>query len=128
MENPVGKYGVGIENSTIDSIIRQQDGAVVYDNATDTEYDIFQINLDDGSTFERGAFITNFPAVQHSYLGLPLGVKISDEKMVVDIASMRAARGVFAVGDANNDNSTNVPHAMWTGKKAAVYIHGEYSK
>ncbi|KIM94347.1 hypothetical protein OIDMADRAFT_45758 [Oidiodendron maius Zn] len=118
----------GWKTHTIDSIIRQQDGAVVYDNATDTEYDIFQINLDDGSTFERGAFITNFPAVQHSYLGLPLGVKISDEKMVVDIASMRAARGVFAVGDANNDNSTNVPHAMWTGKKAAVYIHVELER
>ena len=122
------KYGVGIENSTIESIVRQQDGAVVYNNATDTEYDIFQINLEDGSTFERGAFITNFPTVQQSYLGVPLGVKISAEKMVVDMASMRAARGVFAVGDANNDNSTNVPHAMWTGKKAAVYIHGKCSK
>jgi thioredoxin reductase len=119
------KFGVGIENSTIDSIVRLQDGAVVYDAATDTEYDIFQINLADGSTFERGAFITNFPSVQHSYLGVPLGVKIYSEKMNVDPASMRAAPGVFAVGDANSDNSTNVPHAMFTGKKAAVYIHGK---
>lgn len=118
------KYGVGIENSTITSIVRQQDGAIVHDEATNMEYDIFQVNLDDGSTFERGAFITNFPSVQHSYLGVPLGVKIYGEKMSVDISSMRAAPGVWAVGDANSDNSTNVPHAMWTGKKAAVYIHG----
>lgn len=119
------KFGVGIENSTIDSIVRLQDGAVVHNTTTDTEYDIFQINLADGSTFERGAFITNFPSIQHSYLGVPLGVKIYSEKMNVDPASMRAAPGVFAVGDANSDNSTNVPHAMFTGKKAAVYIHGK---
>jgi thioredoxin reductase len=34
-------------------------------------------------------------------------------------------KGIFAVGDANTDNSTNVPHAMWSGKRAAVTIHGE---
>jgi len=119
------KYSVGIENATISSIVRRQDGAAVYNSTTDTEYDIFRVNLADGSTFERGAFITNFPSKQHSYLGVPIGVQIYSEKMYVDPASMRAAPGVFAVGDANSDNSTNVPHAMFTGKKAAVYIHGK---
>jgi thioredoxin reductase len=33
--------------------------------------------------------------------------------------------GVFAIGDANSDGSTNVPHAMYSGKKAGVYVHGE---
>jgi thioredoxin reductase len=35
--------------------------------------------------------------------------------------------GVYAVGDANSDGSTNVPHAMYSGKKAAVYLHGMLS-
>ena len=120
------KYGVSIENATITSIERLQDGAIVNDAATDQEFDKFQVNLADGSTFERSAFITNFPSVQHSNLGSSLGVKIYGEKMDVEPLSMRtAAPGVFAVGDANSDNSTNVPHAMYTGKKAAVYVHGE---
>lgn len=32
--------------------------------------------------------------------------------------------GVWGVGDANSDNSTNVPHATSSGKKAAVFCHG----
>jgi thioredoxin reductase len=117
-------YGVVIENSTITSIDRIQDGAVVFNATTDTEYDLFRVNLANGKNYTRGAFITNFPNKQHSYLGLPLGVKIYGEKMSVDTASMRGAPGVWAVGDANSDNSTNVPHAMFTGKKAAVFLHG----
>ena len=35
--------------------------------------------------------------------------------------------GVFAIGDCNSDNSTNVPHAMFSGKKAAVFAHGMFS-
>lgn len=31
--------------------------------------------------------------------------------------------GIYGVGDANADNSTNVPHAMWSGKRSAVSIH-----
>ncbi|TVY83867.1 putative thioredoxin reductase [Lachnellula suecica] len=123
------RYGVAIENRTIMSIERVQDGAVVHDVATDTEFDQFVVHVADGTTFNRSAFITNYPSVQHSHLGAPLGVKIYGEKMDVDPASMRtAAPGVFAVGDANSDNSTNVPHAMFTGKKAAVFLHVELEK
>ncbi|KAH6661914.1 putative thioredoxin reductase [Halenospora varia] len=127
-ETQLKKYRVALENRTISSIERLQDGAQVKDDVTNTEYDNFQVNLKDGTKFQRSAFITNFPSVQHSYLGVPLGVKIYGEKMAVDAASMRAAPGVFAVGDANSDNSTNVPHAMWTGKKAAVYLHVELER
>lgn len=120
------KYGVALENRTITSITRLQDGAIVNNVTTDTEYDLFQVNLEDGTNFTRSAFITNFPSVQRSYLGRDLGVKVYGEKMAVEMASMKTAvPGVYAVGDANSDNSTNVPHAMYTGKKAAVYVHGE---
>ncbi|KAE8552576.1 hypothetical protein EYB25_003954 [Talaromyces marneffei] len=33
--------------------------------------------------------------------------------------------GIYVVGDANNDGSTNVVHAMYSGKRAAVEIHVE---
>ncbi|TVY18133.1 putative thioredoxin reductase [Lachnellula arida] len=123
------KYGVVINNATIESIDRLQDGAVVHNVTTDSEYDKFQVNLADGSAVERDAFITNFPEIQHSTLGESLGVQVYGEKMIVDAGSMRtAAVGVFAVGDANSDNATNVPHAMYSGKKAAVYVHVEIEK
>ncbi|TVY45404.1 putative thioredoxin reductase [Lachnellula subtilissima] len=122
-------YGVVINNASIKSIDRIQDGAVVHNVTTDTEYDKFQVNLANGSSIERDAFLTNFPSIQHSTLGSSLGVKVYSEKMIVDPGSMRtAALGVFAVGDANSDNATNVPHAMYSGKKAAVYVHVEIEK
>ncbi|TVY46440.1 putative thioredoxin reductase [Lachnellula occidentalis] len=123
------KYGVVINNATIKSIDRLQDGAVVHNVTTDTEYDKFRVNLANGSSIERSAFITNFPSIQHSTLGESLGVQIYGEKMDVNAGSMRtAAPGVYAVGDANSDNSTNVPHAMYSGKKAAVYAHVELER
>lgn len=122
------KYGVVLENRTISAIERVQDGALVHNTTTNEEFDLFDVVFEDGEKIRRAAFITNFPSAQHSYLGPPLGVQIYGEKMDVAPASMRtAAPGVFAVGDANSDNSTNVPHAMFTGKKAAVYIHGMLS-
>ena len=33
--------------------------------------------------------------------------------------------GIYAVGDANSDEVTNVPHAIFSGKRAAVFCHGE---
>ncbi|TVY54580.1 putative thioredoxin reductase [Lachnellula cervina] len=123
------KYGVVINNATIKSIDRLQDGAVVHNVTSDSEYDKFQVNLANGSAIERDAFLTNFPEIQHSTLGASLGVQVYGEKMIVDAGSMRtAAVGVFAVGDANSDNATNVPHAMYSGKKAAVYVHVEIEK
>jgi thioredoxin reductase len=120
-------YNIQIINTTITSITRVQDGALVNDPNTDSEFDRFNVNLEGGSYIERDAFITNFPSKQRSYLGREIGVRVFGEKMDVDPGSMRAATGVWAVGDANSDNSTNVPHAMYTGKKAAVFIHGEYT-
>ncbi|KAG9229508.1 hypothetical protein BJ875DRAFT_193349 [Amylocarpus encephaloides] len=128
-ETQLKKYGVAIENRTIASINRLQDGAVVHDLATNMEFDRFEVVLQEGIKVQRDAFITNFPYVQASNIGRDIGVKIYGEKMDVDPASMRTAvKGVWAVGDANSDNSTNVPHAMYTGKKAAVFVHVELER
>jgi len=58
-----------------------------------------------------------------------MGLNITKEKIDVVTSSMRTSMaGVWGVGDANSDASTNVPHAMFSGKKAAVYLHVEMSK
>lgn len=119
-------YNVTIDNRTIASIDRLQDGAMVNSPAQDVEYDEFRVRFTDNATVLRSAFIGNFPSVQRSMLGVELGVAMVGNKMLVDADGMRTqVAGVFAVGDANSDNSTNVPHAMWSGKRAAVAIHGE---
>lgn len=119
-------YGVKLDNRTITSIERLQDGAIVQDVSERKEYDEFRVHFQDGPAVNRSAFITNFPSVQRSYIGKPLGVKYYGEKMSVNAGSMKTdVPGVYAVGDGNSDNSTNVPHAMYSGKKAAVYVHGK---
>jgi thioredoxin reductase len=35
--------------------------------------------------------------------------------------------GIYAVGDANSGSAENVPHAMFTGKRAAMFLHGKLS-
>ncbi|KFX92596.1 hypothetical protein V490_05291 [Pseudogymnoascus sp. VKM F-3557] len=122
-------YGVKLDNRTIVRIERLQDGAVVQNVAERIEYDEFRVHFTEGAPVNRSAFITNYPSVQTSYIGKPLGVKYYGEKMNVNAGSMRTdVPGVWAVGDANSDNSTNVPHAMFSGKKAAVYCHVELER
>ncbi|KFZ03414.1 hypothetical protein V501_09374 [Pseudogymnoascus sp. VKM F-4519 (FW-2642)] len=122
-------YGVKLDNRTITSIERLQDGAIVQDVTERKEYDEFRVHFADGGSLNRSAFITNFPSVQRSYIGKPLGVKYYGEKANVNPGSMRTdAFGIYAVGDMNSDNSTNVPHAMFSGKKAAVYVHVELER
>lgn len=119
-------YGVKLENRTVTRIERLQDGAIVQDVSKRIEYDEFRVHLEDGASYNRSAFITNYPSAQRSYIGKSLGVQYYSEKVNVDAGSMRTnVPGVWAVGDCNSDNSTNVPHAMFSGKKAAVYAHGK---
>ncbi|ELR08279.1 hypothetical protein VC83_08378 [Pseudogymnoascus destructans] len=122
-------YGVKLDNRTITSIERLQDGAIVQDVSERKEYDEFRVHFADGCSLNRSALITNFSYVQRSYIGKPLGVKYYGEKVNVNAGSMRTdVPGVFCVGDANSDNATNIPHAMFSGKKAAVYVHVELER
>ena len=120
-------YNVQIDNRTITSIERLQDGGEVQDAEQHKEFDIFRVHFAEGEPVVRNAFLTNFPAVQRSELPREMGLTIvGSDKVKVDQSSMRTnVKGVFAIGDMNNDNSTNVPHAMYSGKRAAVFVHGE---
>ncbi|KAI6251027.1 hypothetical protein HI914_00330 [Erysiphe necator] len=121
----LAKARVAIENQTITSIERLQDGSIVRNETSWEEYDIFRVNLQDGTQIERGAFIMNFPKCQRSYLGSKIGVQLVNERIQVNPSNMKAAPGVWAIGDANNDGTTNVLHALYSGKKASVYAHIE---
>lgn len=118
-------YNVQIDNRTIASIERLQDGG---DNRSDDgkQFDIFRIHFTEGEPVIRNAFLTNFGTSQRSSLPYDMGLKMDDGK--IDTSTKSGLRtsldGVWGIGDANNDGSTNVPHAMWSGKRAAVFSHG----
>ncbi|KAL1919190.1 uncharacterized protein VTP21DRAFT_2572 [Calcarisporiella thermophila] len=116
-------YNVKINNLTITSIDRLQDGAEVHDPEKGLQFDKFLVNLADGSSVERNAFLANFPSDQLSTLPAKLNLTMVDKKIQVNSDMQTSLNGVYAVGDANSDGSTNVPHAMFSGKRAAVYIH-----
>ncbi|KAJ5288110.1 hypothetical protein N7478_003796 [Penicillium angulare] len=122
-------WNVTIDNRTISSIERIQDGGVHRNNTADVQYDKFLVHFTQGAPIERGAFIINAPTVQHSNLPYQMNLNVKNEKIVVDTSSMRTnVTGVWAIGDSNSDASTNVPHAMFSGKKSAVFLHVEISK
>lgn len=119
------KYGVRVDNRVIASFERLQDGNTHKDNHG-RQFDIFRIHFVDGSHEDRHAFMTNYPSAQRSDLPDRLGLAMIDGK--IDAQSNPGMRttlpGVFAIGDCNSDGSTNVPHAMFSGKRAAVFLHG----
>jgi thioredoxin reductase len=116
------KYNIAVENRTMESITRLQDGSQVTGEMS--EIDLFRVTFTDGSTVERNAFIANFPSLQRSDLGTSMGIPVDAKDHVKTSGDMQSiVPGVYVVGDANADNSTNVPHAIWSGKRAAVAMH-----
>ncbi|KAH8434598.1 NAD(P)/FAD-dependent oxidoreductase [Aspergillus melleus] len=122
-------YNVRLENASIASFERIQNGA---DHTDDKghQFDIFRVHFTNGSSVDRNAFITNYPSVQRSQIPTSLGLAMKDGKIDTSInPGMRTSLpGVFAIGDCNSDGSTNVPHAMFSGKRAAVFLHVELAK
>lgn len=119
---------VPINNKSIVSIDRLQDGSEFNNPEESLQYDKFLIHFADGSTAERNACFLNVPTTQRSTLPEQLGLSMEDGKVVVGDKFNTSLPGVYAIGDANNDGSTNVPHAMYSGKGAAVKIHGELTR
>jgi hypothetical protein len=119
-------YNVTVNPKPILNITRTQSGSDFQDSATRKELDKFRVYFSDGTYEERGAFITNYGTSQTSKLPEQLKVGFLGTKMNTTAPGLRTTvPGVWGVGDANSDNSTNVPHAMFSGKKAAVFCHGE---
>lgn len=123
-EKQLAAWNVTVDNRTITSFQRIQDGGQYRDNATGMQYDKFLLHFTEGEPVERNAFLVEYPTDQTSTLPAQMGLEMDSNKIKVTSAMRTNETGVFAVGDANSDGSTNVPHAMFSGKRAAVYAHG----
>lgn len=126
-------HKVSIQNGIISRIVRLEE-AVMGDPSLPThpEHDLFSVELTeaDGSTktVERNAFLTSFKDELASTVGPDMGVRLEKGRLYADNANglITNIPGVYAVGDANTDGSTNIPHALYSGKRAAVYLHGMF--
>ena len=117
-------WNTTIDNRTISSIERLEDGGDNRGENGDQQFDKFRLHFTTGEPVDRNAIIINVPTVQTSTLPAKMNLTIVNDKINVTSGMRASETGVFAVGDANSDGSTNVPHAMFSGKKAAVYLHG----
>ncbi|ROW14990.1 hypothetical protein VPNG_03403 [Cytospora leucostoma] len=124
---------VTVYNQTVSSITRLKDGL----NASADpslpsveEYDLFRLDLIDGTSVQRAAFLVSYPDEQRSSVGADLGVKLYGGRLYADQSKgfLTNVPGVYAVGDANSNNITNVPSAVFTGKRAAVYLHVQLAR
>uniref|UniRef100_A0A8H7N6P9 FAD/NAD(P)-binding domain-containing protein n=1 Tax=Bionectria ochroleuca TaxID=29856 RepID=A0A8H7N6P9_BIOOC len=117
---------IKIYNETIESIERLST-ASAGDASLPTypEYDLFRVHLAGGEVVERGAFFAKFTDELASSVGPDMGVRLDGGRLTADYAKglITNIPGVYAVGDANTDGATNIPHALFSGKRAAIYLH-----
>ncbi|KAI1814457.1 putative thioredoxin reductase [Poronia punctata] len=121
--------GVRVENRTISKITRLVDGgAEEMDPSLPSapEHDLFRVDFEEGGeSVERSAFYASFKNTQKSSVGEDMGVDLYGDRLAANGARglMTNIPNVYAIGDANSDNVTNVPHALFSGKRAAVFLH-----
>lgn len=125
-------HNVTVDNRTITDIQRLREGTTGYEDPslpTAPENDLFEVNFDVGQSVHRAAFLTSFGDEQRSRVPEELGVRLYGGRLAADSANglVTNITGVYAIGDANSDNVTNVPHALFSGKRTAVFLHGEIS-
>ncbi|KAI1176580.1 pyridine nucleotide-disulfide oxidoreductase-like protein [Nemania sp. FL0916] len=118
---------IKVENRTITNLVRLVDGGLNEHPEAPTfpEHDLFRLEFADGTSVERNAFYASFPNKQHSTVGADMGVRLDGGRLAADGTKglMTNIPNVYAIGDANADNVTNVPHAMYSGKRSAVFLH-----
>lgn len=122
---------VTVENRIIKSIQRLKNGeAEDADPSLPSvpEHDLFRVNFDKGEPIERNAFFASFNDSQASEVGPDMGVDLWGGRLAVDPTKGLVTNipGVYAIGDANSDNVTNIPHALFSGKRTAVFLHGRF--
>ena len=127
---PDYKERLKVNNITIDDRVLSKI-ARIHGNDSDYEDD-FVVTFTDNSTLVLDAMRGLFPAQPRSDLARKLKMKVTDpvesgdpggaSVIVVESGMQSSIPGIFAVGDANSDRSTNVPHAMWSAKRAVVFM------
>jgi thioredoxin reductase len=122
-------HKVPVDNRTITAITRLPSGGngsePDHSLPTAPEHDRFRVDFAEGDPVERAAFLAAFPSEQMSKVGEELGVHLYGGRLAADQTAglITNIPGVYAIGDANSDNTTNVPHALFSGKRTAVYLH-----
>ena len=117
--------GITVDDRVLSKINR------VHGNDSDYEDD-FVVTFTDNSTLVLNAMRGLFPAQLRSDLPEKLMMNVtkpvdsgdpSGASVIVVKSDMQSSiLGIFAVGDTNSDGSTNVPHAMWSAKRAVVFM------
>lgn len=123
-------HKVKVDNRTIASIQRTANGVNGSEDPalpTVAEHDRFLVTFAGGEPVARDAFFTSFKSEQKSKVGQEMGVRLLGGRLQADGSKglITNIPGVYAIGDANSDNTTNVPHALFSGKRTAVFVHGK---
>ncbi|KAL2168215.1 hypothetical protein VTG60DRAFT_274 [Thermothelomyces hinnuleus] len=121
-------HNVRLDNRTISAIVRLKNGTDGSEDPslpTVPEHDFFRVDFTNGEPQYCAAFLAAFPSEQTSSVGEDLGVQLLGGRLFANQSAGLVTNipGVYAVGDANSDNTTNVPHALFSGKRTAVFLH-----
>ncbi|CAJ2503330.1 Uu.00g107240.m01.CDS01 [Anthostomella pinea] len=132
-EKYLALHNVTVDNRTISALTRLANGAASPSDPslpTAPEYDLFRLDFTEGDPVERAAFFVSWPDEQKSDVGEAMGVQLYGGRLAADGSKGLVTNipGVYAVGDANADNVTNVSHALYTGKRTAVYLHVQLAR
>ncbi|KAJ4246547.1 hypothetical protein NW762_013488 [Fusarium torreyae] len=124
---------VTVDNRIITEVKRLEEGATYNKDPSDPSvplHDLFRVKFAQGDYVDCAAVWASFPYEQRSDVGAKAGVKIVKGRMVVNAANgyLTGVPGIYAVGDANSDNADNVPHALFTSKRAVIHLHSKLAK
>ncbi|KAM0424171.1 hypothetical protein ACHAPT_010540 [Fusarium lateritium] len=121
-------HNVTVDNRTITEIERVSEGVTGTEDPSlpsVPEHDWFNVKFNKGEPVGRAAFLASFPDEQRSEVGKKAGVQLLGGRLFANQSAglVTNVAGIYAVGDANSDNVTNVPHALFSGKRTAVFLH-----
>ncbi|KAJ9224333.1 hypothetical protein DTO027B5_4113 [Paecilomyces variotii] len=110
--------------------IRENDITKVERTTTSMEPkdDQYKVYLNGGGPLDANGIIIHVSTVQTSSLPKQLRLNMDGNGVKVNDNKESSVNGLYVVGDANNDGSTNAYHAMWSAKRAAVHAHVSMSK
>lgn len=90
--------------------------------------DEYRVSLNGGNPLLTNGMLISVPTAQTSSLHKQLRLEMVGKSVKVKTSMESSVGGLYVVGDANNDGSTNAYHAMWSAKRAAVNAHVSMSK
>ncbi|GAB1195786.1 hypothetical protein APSETT444_005050 [Aspergillus pseudonomiae] len=114
-------YNITIWEEDITSVERTTIGMEPQD-------DEYKVHLSSSSPLVANGIIIHVSTVQTSRLHKQLRLEMDGNSVKVKNNMESSVSGLYVVGDANNDGSTNAYHAMWSAKRAAVNAHVSMSK